>query len=273
MNAVCGSNGNFTSNKSNLLSLRVWPEFSTVGLAMWPAGYYLAEWILRPKSHELFNQGKTILELGAGVGLSAICLERAINKNSEAKKSKIILTDYLDTVLHNCQLNMELNSINSVLLQEDVNWSEAIKSTTSDEDKESKNQQETNVFISRLDWTNFNEQQLASLNVDVIIAADVIYDVTVVEGLVHVLSVVMENNPSAKCYIVVTKRNEKTYALFETECKKRGITSEDITRDHAPLKLSTSSQDASDSTLASMNQFAFLQTYPCHISLYSMSKK
>lgn len=83
-------------------SVRVWPEFTNVGLAMWPAGYYLAEWALQ--NCNLF-EGKRIVELGAGVGLTAVALEHSCKQ-----KPVIFLTDYMNVILQNCYETMEMST-------------------------------------------------------------------------------------------------------------------------------------------------------------------
>lgn len=91
----------YSYKSENDIIVRVWPEFSLVGLAMWPAGWFLAELILKNK--ELFK-GKNIIDLGSGVGLSGIVLEKFCEPNS------VFLTDYNDSVLQNCEKNIEISN-------------------------------------------------------------------------------------------------------------------------------------------------------------------
>lgn len=91
----------YSYKSENDIILRVWPEFSQVGLAMWPSGWLVAEWIL--SNPEIFK-GRSILELGSGVGLTGVVLEKFV------KSKSVYLTDYLDSVLNNCRRNVEISN-------------------------------------------------------------------------------------------------------------------------------------------------------------------
>eukprot|EP01080_Neovahlkampfia_damariscottae_P011893 gene11893-5299_t len=171
------------------LVIRVWPEFSQVGLAMWPAGWYICELIL--KNREIFKN-KNVLELGSGVGLTGIVLR----KYCETKN--IYMTDYLDTVLKNCEKNNEINNV------KDIN-------------------------VCKLDWEKVSKEEIENYNIDIILAADVLYDVTVIEKLTQVVFSFMNFNKSIICYFVVTERNEKTFEFFKLKCEENHLNVEDVT--------------------------------------------
>lgn len=88
---------------SEPIVLRVYPEYSLVGLAVWPSGYALAEIIA---CQPWRFSGKRVLELGSGVGLTAICLARYCSPPPQC----IWMTDYLDAVMDNCRHNLQLST-------------------------------------------------------------------------------------------------------------------------------------------------------------------
>lgn len=79
-----------------------------------------------------------------------------------------------------------------------------------------------------LDWSNFSEKDVETYDIDMILAADVIYDITVIDMLVNVVSLCFKRK-TIQCYFVATKRNEKTMDFFEDQCKKHGLVLERVT--------------------------------------------
>lgn len=69
---------------------------------MWDSGYYLAEFAIANAS--LFSK-KKLVELGAGIGLTAIVL----HKFCEPLPDAMYMTDYVDVVLNNCVKNMDIS--------------------------------------------------------------------------------------------------------------------------------------------------------------------
>eukprot|EP00057_Strongylocentrotus_purpuratus_P003401 XP_003726565.1 PREDICTED: protein-lysine N-methyltransferase EEF2KMT isoform X1 [Strongylocentrotus purpuratus] len=74
----------------------------------------------------------------------------------------------------------------------------------------------TDVSVCCIDWENVKKDWLGSLNADVILATDVIYDTRILPSLVHVLSSLLSgpDNQHTAAYIASTIRNEDTYKLF-----------------------------------------------------------
>ena len=96
------------------------------------------------------------------------------------------------------------------------------------------------VHVSKLDWTNFSDEQLESIDANVILAADVIYDLTVIEGLVDITRRLIFNSKQKEdviVYFAITKRNEKTFEFFKEECLRNGMITEDVTAtsSHVPI--------------------------------------
>jgi predicted nicotinamide N-methyase len=224
------------SDEENLIVLKVWPAFTHVGLAMWEAGYYIAEWILA--NEELFS-GKRVLELGSGVGLSAITLARPFDPSYPVDKlpNAIYMTDYSDIVLRNCVDNMRINRLEIIDLSTQQQQNE-----DDDEDEEEQCTSHMNrarlVHVGQLDWTKFSDEQLEAIDANVILAADVIYDRSVIEGLVDVTSrLIFNRNQQVVVYFAITKRNADTFEYFKQECLQKRIITEDVTETSKSLSI------------------------------------
>jgi predicted nicotinamide N-methyase len=81
---------------------------------------------------------------------------------------------------------------------------------------------ENGTHVCMLDWSTFTEKDVDTYDIDMILAADVIYDVTVIEMLVNVVDLCFKKR-DILCYFVATKRNEKTMDFFRENCEKRGL--------------------------------------------------
>ena len=95
------------------------------------------------------------------------------------------------------------------------------------------------VHVAMLDWTKFSDEQLQTMDADIILAADVVYDISVIEALTNVTSRLIFHNRKRKpsdvaVYFAVTKRNENTFAFFKEQCAKRDIFTEEITDPELP---------------------------------------
>ncbi len=199
-------------NPNHEFILKVFPEFKQVGLAMWPSGFFITEYMLHNKTH---FQNRRMLELGSGIGFTAmICHEFIFESNHSADKECIVVTDYLDSVLWNSFENMQLNHIPCLFEENQVS------SLDSKEDASKK------IQIAKLDWTTCTLEQIQTIQPNLLLAADVIYDTSVISHLVRVVDLCFTCDAEMECLFAITKRNENTFALFEAECAKRGIHSE-----------------------------------------------
>mmetsp|Transcript_12804 Transcript_12804/g.20614 ORF Transcript_12804/g.20614 Transcript_12804/m.20614 type:complete len:112 (+) Transcript_12804:715-1050(+) len=71
---------------------------------------------------------------------------------------------------------------------------------------------------------------------DVLIAADVIYDITVIDSLVLVVKSFLEQDPRAKQTIfAITKRNMASFELFLNKIREHGINCSWLTKNCASL--------------------------------------
>ncbi|XP_059204959.1 protein-lysine N-methyltransferase EEF2KMT isoform X2 [Centropristis striata] len=165
----------------------------TTGLVTWEAALYLAEWAL---DHRHTFTGRTVLELGSGVGLSGITICRSCSPD------RYVFSDCHPRVLQTLRDNVRLNG-----LTEDTS---------------------PMVSVQEMDWTSTTEEQIRRIGVDTVIAADVVYDPDVVESLVELLSLILSCS-SPDVFICSTVRNPETYGGFKQQLESAGISHDVMT--------------------------------------------
>jgi len=74
-----------------------------VGFVMWPSAVALSRWLV---SNPLTVKGRTVLELGAGCGLTGLVA-------AGLEPSSVILSDFNPKVLENLERNIALNNVNA----------------------------------------------------------------------------------------------------------------------------------------------------------------
>ncbi|XP_063759740.1 protein-lysine N-methyltransferase EEF2KMT isoform X2 [Eleginops maclovinus] len=159
----------------------------TTGLVTWEAALYLTEWALE---HQQAFSGRTVLELGSGVGLTGITICRSCSPK------RYVFSDCHPRVLQTLQDNVQLNSVTQ--------------------------RAPPHVTVQELDWSTATEEQIALIGADTVIAADVVYDPEVAESLVNLLKTILSSsNPDI--YICSTVRNLETYSGFKTQLEEAGI--------------------------------------------------
>lgn len=158
----------------------------TTGLCTWEASIALANWFLQSNNQDLI-EGKTILEIGAGTGLCGLSLVKFGNP------AKVILTDGSHSVMKNLKLNIAINFENRENIEEKL-----------------------------LPWENIQIIQIES--VDLIIAADVVYDISVFDDLTNTISAIFKAS-AKKCelFLASTIRNELTYEKFKKYLQNYGF--------------------------------------------------
>ncbi|XP_044963991.1 putative uncharacterized protein DDB_G0277003 [Hordeum vulgare subsp. vulgare] len=135
------------------------------GCCLWPSSLFLSEFIL--SFPELFAK-KCCFELGSGVGLVGVCLNRV-------GASKVILTDGDASTLTNMKANMEMNNLY-------IGDSQLVK--------ESKNK----VECKYLSWEEACESDLRDYQRDIVLGADIIYNPSCVPHLVRVLCMLLRGD-------------------------------------------------------------------------------
>ncbi|GMT19178.1 hypothetical protein PFISCL1PPCAC_10475 [Pristionchus fissidentatus] len=125
------------------------------------------------------------LELGAGCGLSGIAAA------SLFPESEIVLTDCDANVLKQLEMNLKCNKM-----------SERVKTLN-------------------LDWTKF-EKTKDMEGTNLVLAADVVYDKTLLPSLCKVLSSLI-TSPEVLCLVSCTKRDPTTLEAFEKQLTSSGL--------------------------------------------------
>lgn len=154
----------------------------TTGLTTWPGSLCLAEYCLQNKEK---LENKSIIELGCGVGFLGILTTLSCNPK------KYEFTDCNDQVLQLLCANLSINKIQHQYID---NTNEA-----------------ENVVVRNLNWSTFKVTDHND-NIDVILAADVIFDPNILKDLCKTLSVLI--SPPTTAYISITVRNTETYKTF-----------------------------------------------------------
>jgi hypothetical protein len=216
-----------------LVTCRVASVFNEVGLKLWEAAWFLAEYCVA-FSEEFYD--KNVIELGAGVGFTGLLLATI------ARPKHVLLTDYAPEVIQNLRYNVEINIRNF----------------------------QCPVEVETLDWdtwepTNIKEEMLP----DILLAGDCVYDIKAFESLTNVLKNFLTakatppNRPVA--IFASTIRNQKTFDAFLLHLDQKQILYEDIT-DSCIKKMNHQQQDFSfNNSPRKCNKRRlpnFFQTYP-----------
>jgi predicted nicotinamide N-methyase len=180
---------------SPLLHLRTYPQHNDVALRLWEAGGVLVEYLME---HPYLVANKNVIETGAGVGLTGLVLARHCNVKS------VCLTDYTLLCLENLRHNIARNwpGPPEVVTYGFLDW-QIYASDDYDE------------ILSTDDTFPYFQQA------DVLLAADVVYDVDAVPALTATVWRFL--NQGGSVIFATTFRNHKTFDLFEEELNCRGI--------------------------------------------------
>ncbi|XP_062309793.1 protein-lysine N-methyltransferase EEF2KMT isoform X1 [Osmerus eperlanus] len=175
----------------------------TTGLVTWEAALFLAEWAL--DNPHIF-MGRTILELGSGVGLTGIAVCRS------CRPSKYVFSDCHSSVLQKLQENVQLNGLSK--------------------------KNPPRVSVEELDWAAVTMEQLREIGANTVIATDVVYDPDIISCLVKLLTQVLRcMSPVSPPEVIIssTIRNPDTYKCFKHKLESAGIQHEVITGPVTPV--------------------------------------
>lgn len=159
----------------------------TTGLSTWNASLWLLEYLSSPSAQHLVK-GKRVLELGSGCGLLGLALAKSLGAES------VLLTDCDYAVLERLKKNKVRNGFDAA--DEDV------------------------VRIEKWDW--FERASYSSSKqdeFDLLIAADVVFDPSLIEPLVATIAATR----SLSCLIACTERVKETFAMFTKHLSKAGL--------------------------------------------------
>ena len=177
----------FHSDGSHLVALSETLDLvseGTTGLRTWEAALALKEYLT---SNPDISAGRRLLELGSGADFTGI----SILKLSLA--DHVTLTDchgkVLDRLRHNCSANLP------------------------DSD---------NYDVRSLDWREFNLEDARKLDCSMLIAADVVFEPTLVPYLAETISTCLEAKIE-RALVACTVRSEDTLNVFLKEVGKRSM--------------------------------------------------
>jgi predicted nicotinamide N-methyase len=219
----------FQTRAANIqrLRIRIFPQHNDVALRLWEAGATLAEYLLQDPS---LVKDKRVVELGAGVGLTGLVAAGCCGASS------VHVTDYTDACLDNLRHNVSINR----------EWLH--------ERHEGEVVQDKNISVGYLDWCAYadesNRQPEASLpldnqllpsykalsEADVLLAADVAYDWSVIGPLAQIIRIFLTSDTSGglkRALFVTILRNKQTFKLLERELANVGIGSRVLATGHA----------------------------------------
>jgi predicted nicotinamide N-methyase len=163
----------------------------TTGFRTWEACLHLGQYLLsQPDS----IRGKRILELGAGTGYISILCSKYLGA------ARVIASDGSDDVLNHLPENFFLNDLQhqdnlSVL---DLKWGHALVGTE-------------------------EEKWIGGATVDIVLGADITYDINCHAGLVATLLELFDLHPHVCVIMAATERNSSTLDSFIKRCKSAGI--------------------------------------------------
>jgi len=178
-------------------------ENGTTGLRTWSASFVLAQYLER---HSDILHAR-VLELGSGAGFLGIVIAKLqtqlLQKSSSTREAYISLSlsDVDRYVLQRCQDNLGLpcNKLNDHpdLSCRLLDWSDALD----------------------ISMKGITENLLKAVDPDIIIGADLVYDIDIVSALVATLALALNRRthsgrPSRISYLALTVRNEETVSAF-----------------------------------------------------------
>lgn len=163
------------------------------------AAFYLAEWCISNKQKIL---GKNILELGSGVGLTGLTVINFCEPKS------YYFSDCHPLVLKTLEENIRLNLIEE---KKDNSWKEMLNSDKLEFENSNK-AYSTKIFIENLNWEEI-KSKVGQIPVDLVIAADILYDSSNFEALASGLKELIYNSVEY-AIVVATIRNESTVEKF-----------------------------------------------------------
>ncbi|KAL5519172.1 hypothetical protein ACEPAH_855 [Sanghuangporus vaninii] len=206
--------------KCTLFEARTIIENGTTGLRTWTASFALADYLI---CHRSILKSSRILELCSGIGflgiiLAQLQLEEIDNSSHIDSENRaqpcLCLTDLDEQVLRRCENNVKL-PCNNVMAHPELR-------------------------ITSLDWTDAldgsHRNNLVSffeeLKPDLILGADLVYDVPTISALVATLHLALTigqtNSSGRRAIIAATRRNEDTLRKFTTRVKDAGLRIEEL---------------------------------------------
>ncbi|KAK4185591.1 putative methyltransferase-domain-containing protein [Podospora australis] len=164
----------------------------TTGLRTWEAALHLGQYLCKNPS---LVQDKRVLELGTGTGYIAVMCAKYLGAK------QVIASDGSEDVVNNLPDNFFLNGLQGSegVTASELRWGHALVGTEEQE------------------WNGGKK-------VNVVLGADITYDVSVIPALVGTLEELVVLSPAVTILIAATERNRATFESFLQVCAKRGFT-------------------------------------------------
>lgn len=166
----------------------------TTGFRTWEAALFLGAYLASPDGLDFVN-GKDIIELGAGTGFLSILCAKHLGARF------VMSTDGSREVVTDIKTNLGLNDLNegNVIRNVVLPWGYALINGVTD-------------------------RREANLSFDLVIGADVTYDLKSIPALISTLRDLFELYPQIKVLISATVRNVETLASFTKACLNNSFT-------------------------------------------------
>ncbi|KAI9754759.1 MAG: hypothetical protein M4579_004544 [Chaenotheca gracillima] len=163
----------------------------TTGLRTWEAALHLGTFLTSPIGRGLV-EGRNVLELGAGTGFVSILCAKYLCANS------VLATDGDEGVVENMSTNAFLNGLDNggKLAVRPLKWGR---------------------MLSDNELSDYRGQLP---NYDLVLGADITYDVSIIPLLVSSLTDLFNRFPKVQVIVAATLRNEDTFRSFEKACSE-----------------------------------------------------
>jgi len=213
--------GTNKATEDDILRIRMYPHHNDVGVAkVWEAGACLAEYLIY-NPHCV--RDRNVVELGAGVGFTGLIAAGV------SKAKSVHMTDYtevcLDNLVHNIQENgrwlVGRDVCPGTVTAGKLMWEEYSKNQD-----DGGNALDAKGHVLGHPW---EDSMKALSKADVLLAADVVYDISCIPDLVGTvykfLDMAVESDEMVErvAIFATTYRNKNTFALFETELDAKNI--------------------------------------------------
>lgn len=161
-------------------------DFGHTGLQLWPSAFVLGDFLLSCAGRAMVG-GRSVLELGCGVGLLGLVAKLAGARH-------VVLTDADPLVLSLCKHNLQLNH----------------RISAGAADVEGTALATAPIDVRQLDWRDESalDGALPKGGVDVVLAADVVYEEGVSANLRRVLLQITDLHPRCQVLLAVKYRTD-----------------------------------------------------------------
>nr|XP_018918261.1 PREDICTED: protein-lysine N-methyltransferase EEF2KMT-like [Bemisia tabaci] len=180
----------------------------TTGLCSWQGAFVLAEWCLE---NSVVLNGKGILELGSGIGLTGLVVCKT------CLPKYVAFTDVHESVLKQLCSNININTG----CEDNFDYGPEDQDVLLNILWEGKH-----ILVAKLDWFSFDLDSIfCELDFpDVLLAADVVYDPSLITPLCKVLNSFFEKKKDISVIFACTIRNQGTHELFLETLGSMGMT-------------------------------------------------